>query len=82
MSSRILLGPRPSRRPSTDAIPAPTWTDGPSRPNAMPLASDAEQHPNFPTTVRGLMKPSRRNRATLVCGIPLPRALLKKRDSR
>ena len=33
-------------------MPAPTCTDGPSRPSAMPLASDAEQHPNLPSTVR------------------------------
>ena len=52
ISSRILFGASPRRRPSTDAIPAPTCTDGPSRPSAMPLASDAEQQPNFPSTVR------------------------------
>ena len=33
-----LLGPSPRFRPSTDAIPAPTCTEGPSRPSAMPLA--------------------------------------------
>ena len=40
-------------------------------------ASETEQQKNFPTTVRKLMKPSRRNNAALVCGIPLPRALGK-----
>jgi hypothetical protein len=43
----------------------------------MPDASETEQQKNFPTTVRKLMKPSRRNSAALVCGIPLPRALGK-----
>ena len=42
---------RPNRRPSTEAIPAPIWTDGPSRPRAMPLASEVEQQRNFPRTV-------------------------------
>ena len=81
-NSRIRLGGRPRRRPRTDAIPAPTCTDGPSRPSAMPLASDAEQQPNFPSTVRKLMKPSRRNSAALVCGMPLPRALGKNRGEK
>jgi hypothetical protein len=67
----------PSRRPSTEAIPAPTCTEGPSRPKAMPEARDTEQSPNFPSTVRMLMKPSRSNSAVLVCGIPLPRAFGK-----
>ena len=72
-----LAGERPSRRPSTDAMPAPTCTDGPSRPSASPLASVTEHMLNFPRTVRRLMNPSRMNRAVLVCGIPLPRALGK-----
>ncbi len=67
----------PSLRPSTDASPAPTCTDGPSRPNAIPLASETEQRPNFPATVRRLIYPSRMNSAVLVCGMPLPRALGK-----
>ena len=61
----------------TEAIPAPTWTDGPSRPSAIPVARDTEQSPNFPKTVRRLIRPSRRNSAAFVCGIPLPRAFGK-----
>ena len=63
-------------------MPAPTCTDGPSRPSAMPLASETEHRPNFPSTVRKLMYPSRRNSAALVCGMPLPRAFGKYRASR
>ena len=58
----------------TEARPAPTCTEGPSRPSAMPLASDAEQQKNLPSTVRNEMRPSSMNSANLVCGIPLPRA--------
>ena len=54
--------------------PAPICTDGPSRPSAMPLASEAEQQKNLPTTVRSVMRPSLMNSANLVCGMPLPRA--------
>ena len=64
----------PRRRAITEARPAPICTDGPSRPSAMPLASDAEQQKNLPTTVRNEMRPSRMNSAALVCGMPLPRA--------
>jgi hypothetical protein len=56
----------PSRRPMTEAMPAPTWTDGPSRPSAMPVANETEHRPNFPRTVRRLMRPSRRKSAALV----------------
>ena len=48
----------PRRRPITDAIPDPMWTDGPSRPSAMPLARDVAQQTNFPITVRSEMRPS------------------------
>jgi hypothetical protein len=40
----------------------------------MPLASEAEQQKNFPTTVRNRIRPSSMKSANLVCGIPLPRA--------
>ena len=76
-SALTLRGDSPSHRPSTEAMPALTCTDGPSRPRAIPLASVIAHMLNFPTTVRMLMKPSRRNSAVLVCGIPLPRALGK-----
>ena len=54
-SARTLRGESPSRRPSTEAIPALTCTDGPSRPSAMPLASVMEHMLNLPSTVRRLM---------------------------
>ena len=66
---------KPSKRPSTEPMPAPTCTDGPSRPSGMPLASVAEVQKNLPNTVRRVMRPSLANNAALVCGTPLPRAL-------
>ncbi len=53
--ARTLRGESPSLRPSTDAMPAPTCTDGPSRPSAMPLASVMEHMLNLPITVRRLI---------------------------
>ena len=47
-----LLLLRPNLRPSTDAMPAETCTDGPSRPSAMPLASEIADMQNLPITVR------------------------------
>jgi hypothetical protein len=73
---------RPNFRAITDPNPAPICADGPSRPNAMPLASDAEQQKNFPNTVRNEMRPSFTKSANLVCGIPLPRASGKYRHKR
>ena len=70
-------GRNPSQRPRTEAIPAPTWTDGPSRPSGIPLASVVAVQKNLPRTVRSEMNPSRAKRAALVCGTPLPRALGK-----
>ena len=70
---------RPSARPSTEPMPAPTCTEGPSRPSGIPLASVAEVQKNLPSTVRSVMRPSRAKSAALVCGTPLPRALGKKR---
>ena len=70
-------GPSPNRRPSTEAIPAPICTDGPSRPSAIPLASDVAQHTNFPITVLSEIYPLLMNSANLVCGMPLPRAFGK-----
>ena len=52
----VLLNP--SLRAITDAIPAPMYTEGPSRPSAIPLASDVEQQTNFPMTERREMRPS------------------------
>ena len=72
----------PSRRAITDAMPEPMCTDGPSRPSAMPLASDVEQQTNLPTTVRSEMRPSWMKIAARVCGMPLPRASGKNRNSR
>ena len=43
-SAFTLLVLKPSLRPSTEAMPADTCTDGPSRPSAMPLASEMERH--------------------------------------
>ncbi len=48
-------GRNPSARPRTEAIPAPTWTDGPSRPSGIPLARVAAVQPNLPRTVRSEM---------------------------
>ncbi len=64
----------PSLREITDAIPAPTCTDGPSRPSETPLASAVQQQMNFPITVRMVMLPSSTNSAYLAWGMPLPRA--------
>ena len=47
----------PKRRARKDETPAPICTDGPSRPSAIPLASEMEQQRNLPTTVRREMKP-------------------------
>ncbi len=55
-------------------MPAPTWTEGPSRPSGMPLASVAEVQKNLPRTVRRVILPSRAKRAALVWGTPEPRA--------
>ena len=73
-SARTFAGLRPNRLVSTDAIPAPICTEGPSRPSAMPLASEIEQQTNLPSTVHSEMKPSLMNSANLVCGMPLSRA--------
>ena len=48
MSQRTCAVLSPSRRAITDAIPAPMCTDGPSRPSAMPLASDVAAADEFP----------------------------------
>jgi hypothetical protein len=58
----------------TEEMPAPTCTDGPSRPRAIPLASEPQQRKNLATTVRIEMNPSSITSADLVCGMPLPRA--------
>jgi hypothetical protein len=76
-SAFTLLVLSPNLRPSTEAMPAETCTDGPSRPSAMPLASEIADMLNLPITVRMAMKPSRTNSAVLVCGMPLPRAFGK-----
>jgi hypothetical protein len=76
-SAFTLLVLSPSLRPRTDAMPAETCTDGPSRPSAMPLASEIADMLNLPSTVRMEMKPSRTKSAVLVCGMPLPRAFGK-----
>ena len=47
----------------------------------MPLPSEIDEQMNFPAMVRKLINPFRRTRATLVCGIPLPLASGKKRNS-
>ncbi len=73
-SAFTCFGLSPRFRAITEASPAPTCTDGPSRPSAMPLASEAEQQKNFPSTVRNRIRPSLMKRANFVCGIPLPRA--------
>ena len=73
-SAFTCFGLSPRFRAITEASPAPTCTDGPSRPSAIPLASEAEQQKNFPSTVRNRIRPSLMKSANLVCGIPLPRA--------
>src|SRR5581483_1537481 len=78
--SLMRAGLNPNRRPRTDAIPAPTCTDGPSRPRAIPLASESDEHPNYPSTVRKRISPPWINSAVLVCGMPLPRALGKRSE--
>jgi hypothetical protein len=42
-------GLKPSLRPSVDAMPPATCTEGPSRPNLIPLASAMEEQQNLPT---------------------------------
>ena len=76
-SAFTLAALRPKRRPITEAIPAPIWTEGPSRPSAIPLASEIAQHTNLPITVRREIYPFRMNSANFACGIPLPRAFGK-----
>src|SRR6266704_3758936 len=56
-SAFTFSGRRPSFRPSTEAIPAPTWTAGPSRPSGIPHASVAEVQKNFPNTVPSEIRP-------------------------
>src|SRR5205814_6362948 len=63
ISDFTLSGPSPSFRPSTDAIPAPTWTDAPSRPSGIPLASVADVQKNFPRIVLTEIRPSRAYKA-------------------
>src|SRR6267378_370024 len=72
MSDFTCSGRSPMRRPSTEAMPAPTWAEGPSRPSGIPLASVAEVQKNFPNTVRKVMTPSPAKRAAFVWGTPLP----------
>ena len=74
MSFFTCSGRSPSRRPRTEPMPAPTCTDGPSRPSGIPLARVADVQKNLPSTVRSEMFPSRANSAAFVCGTPLPRA--------
>jgi len=81
-SALTFAGLRPKRLPITDAMPAPIWTEGPSRPSAIPLAREIEQQMNLPITVRKAIKPLRMKRANFVCGMPLPRALGKYRNRR
>jgi hypothetical protein len=81
-SAFVCFALSPRLRAITDAIPAPICTEGPSRPNAIPLASDSEQQKNFPMTVRSEILPSLMNNANFVCGIPLPRANGKYRHRR
>ena len=61
-------------------MPAPIWTDGPSRPSAMPLAREMAQQRNLPIAVLSVINPSLRKMAYLVCGMPLPRASGKKTE--
>jgi hypothetical protein len=82
MSQRTWAVLRPTRRATTDAMPAPMCTDGPSRPSAMPLANDVAQQRNLPNTVRRVMRPSWTKIAARVCGMPLPRASGKYRTIR
>src|SRR5580658_3757199 len=49
---------RPKRRPIVELMPAAICTEGPSRPREIPLASDAEQHRNFPIAVLNETLPS------------------------
>lgn len=63
---RVFSGLSPNWRPMAEAIPAPIWTDGPSRPRAMPLASEIEEQMNLPMTVRSRITPECRKRAALV----------------
>jgi anti-anti-sigma factor len=72
----------PKYRPSIEAMPPPTCTEGPSRPRGMPLARVVAVQKNFPNTVSAVIRPSRAYRAALVCGTPLPRASGKYRKSR
>ncbi len=82
MSHRTCALLNPRRRPITEAMPDPMCTDGPSRPRAMPLASDVAQQTNLPTTVRREIWPSWMKMAARVCGMPLPRASGKYRKRR
>ena len=73
----------PKRRPSTEAMPAPICTEGPSRPSAMPLAKrhrTAKEFSEYRPQVR--CSPSVMKIANFVCGIPLPRASGKNLKSR
>src|ERR1700730_7463962 len=50
-SALTFSGLSPSARPNTDDRPATTWTEGPSRPSGIPLASVTVVQKNFPKTV-------------------------------
>src|SRR5215475_4697660 len=68
ISAFTFSGLNPSQRPNSDDNPAPTCTDGPSRPSGMPLASVADVQKNFPKTVPNEITPPRAYTAPLLCG--------------
>src|ERR1700759_5019702 len=74
ISAFTFSGLNPNVLPSSDETPAPTCTDGPSRPSGIPLASVTDVQKNFPNTVPSEITPPRAYNAAFVCGTPLPRA--------
>ncbi len=58
--ARTFSALRPSLRPRTDAIPAPTATDGPSGPSGMPEASVTDVQRNLPMILWSVIHPSRK----------------------
>ena len=62
-------------------MPAPIWTDGPSRPMECPEPTQSTPVMNFPIGIRAGITPPFRWKAVLVWGTPLPRTSGKNFES-
>ncbi len=75
MRRRMVFGDTPTTRPRELATPAQICTVGPSRPSDEPEPSCSAPTTNLANESRRRRRPPRNAKATLTCGMPLPRAL-------